>query len=590
MEISKQGIDYKNFDFEDKTSQIGGDKTTSKKVNFTDGLTKSEIETIAKKCNDSDGIITEEEFVEVCLSDDETFADVEKDETKIKEIFQGYFKSFFKLQETEPEIKVNKNNAFPESMTFGSPKVSLSNIKTGNKEGEYFSEIKMDGKTYKRTNVTKRLDGVEKYILEPDRKDGSKIIVEREPNGTQRYIIYGKDKKKYAGLELDNNCEAKSIFRYDKNGNAYEREYFNEDCIRAYEYDEKNNLVSSKDYGKNENGSYDKDRPRSMQKYKYIEGLGCVWDSRVEYEYDDNNKQSIKSTGKYDYNVEESEDGNSIGKLTVTKKVYEGNSKKDKDLITNEVKKYNDGILLSSEENEKDKKTTKFKINPNGTSTTTITEGDKKTVIEKDKKGNITSKKVTENGITRTTTYKDGEEKKTTTDNFNTEGFSDNVQSALLEINTDELPDEVKETISAVSLAMLDGEENTENAKTEQGETKDDITSHEYKTETTTEGGKKITYTYGTLEFSDKSPIETYKCTEVYEGKKPEGVRNLYEAITYKNGNIEFVFDTLKEEETENSKRIIINKENETIIYYTTNKDGEEKKVIYDFNGKKLEN
>ena len=419
------GIKFNDFNFTKNTQQIGGNDAKTEKVDYSDGLTQAELKRLDKN---NDGTVTENEFVEVCLEDEEETSNIKsKSESELKTLFKKYFQAFSESapasnassgdtekEEVEVSVKLKKDSTLPESLTFG-PSISITGIKTGNKQGEYFSEMTMDGKTYKKTKSSKNHSGIETYTMEPEPKDGSKIVVEKYADGTQYYRVYNTSKKAISELHLDKDGKEKSIFRY-KDGYAYEREYLDgSNRVRRYERDEKHKLTSSKDYKKDSNGKIDENKPLSMQTYEYLDEIGAQWKTRVIYEYDENGNQKVKETHVYDYDQKKDENGELTGEMITTRKVYNGDSTSDDDLILQEILKYLEGLITESESVDKDKKTTKVKYNSNGSTTTTITEGEKVTVIEKDPKGEMTSKSVTENGKTTVTTYENGEEKETST-------------------------------------------------------------------------------------------------------------------------------------------------------------------------------
>lgn len=434
----KNGVNYGDYNFANGNSQIGGNDTKANKVNFSDDLTKKESQKTNAQFEKGNRASSENELVEVCLEDDtETSGTKGQEENKSKNVSQKQASSTSqsdststkKSEETSskvsastsaevggkddvnPSVKTQSGTSLPESLSFG-PNISISDIKSGSKQGEFYNEMKMDGKTYKRTEVTKNSSGTEFYTLKPEPNDGSRIVVEKQADGTQYFCVYGTNRSPKSKLQLDQGGNARSIFRYE-NGLAYEREYFETGLVRRYERDENGNLVSSKDYQKKDDGTIDLKRPLSSQEYIDVGDIGKQWSNRVIYEYDEDGNQKIKETHKYDYDLEKDENGDYTGKLTISRQVFEGDSTDINDLIAQYIEEFMEGILQSTEEIDKDKKSTKVVYNSDGSTTTTITEGDKVTVIEKDDKGEIISETITENGETRTIDHtKDKEEDK----------------------------------------------------------------------------------------------------------------------------------------------------------------------------------
>ncbi len=588
-----EGINFNSYNFSDKYEQIGGEKAENvDKINYSDGLTKKELKNIDEKYGNKDGNVSEDEFVEACLEDDTEVSDINsKSKSKLKELFQKYLSAFTTQsevqarQEKAPVIKLKSDTNLPKSLQFGTPKVSISDIKTGDKEGSWYSKMTMDGKTYTATDISKNHNGCEKYVMTPEPKDGSKIVIEKNADGTQTYTVYGTDKKAFSQLELDKEGKAKSIFRY-KSGRAYEREYYNNNVLRRYERDENGELIASKDYEKKSDGTIDVDKPTSSQTYVELEEVGKKWATRKIYEYDENGKQSVKENYAYDYKQEKDENGELTGKLTRTKNIYEGDTQDDNKLISSQYLELMEGILTNKEENEpKNKKTTKTKINSDGSSTITITEGDKKTVIEKDKYGKIQSKKVTENGTTKTTTYEDGKEKETVEDDLDKEGYPDTIQGVLSKLKTDKLPKDVADVISLVSEKMQDGTEITKDAETQERKKEEGEKANEYKSGTTNESGSKVTYTSGKQEFADRT--NTY--IEVYEGNDTDGQQlQGCGLVEYENGEFEIHYDTFKDGKVDTGRGVVINEKDKTITLYITDKDGEVKETTYKFDGTKI--
>ena len=413
--MANDGIKINDFNYDNKYTQIGGEDAKTDKINYSDGLTKSEAQRINEKYGKNDGTITEDQFIEACLNDDEETSGIKtKDKSEIKNVFQKYLTSYTndsnktsssssKKDEVKPSVELQSGSNLPSSLKFG-PSISISNIKSGDKEGEFYNSMEMDGKTYKKSKVDKNHSGAETYVLIPEPEDGSKIVIEKHANGTQHFAVYGTDKKAKSQLELDKEGKAKSIFRFDeKTGLAYEREYLDgSNILRKYERDENNKLISSTDYIKKDDGTIDENRPYSKQTYTDVEDVGKKWASRVIFEYDDDGKQSVKETHKYNWEQEKNEDGELTGKLTKTEEVYQGDSTDEKDLISKLVTELTEGVISLTIETDKNKKITEVKYNSDGSTTTTITEGDKKTVIEKDKDGKVITETITENGITKT--------------------------------------------------------------------------------------------------------------------------------------------------------------------------------------------
>lgn len=366
-------------------AQLGSDTSASSKSDLTDGLSKSELEKIDK---DKDGIITEEEFKKAYKGKDaqkywDTYTSFYKassktaangtttltqtlpDGTKVQSTFDKsgnvtgyknvknnkdksvtttiYDKDGNKTAVTTvlPDGSSTKYNCKSKGYTHTAAdgtSVStdssgkVTSVKTGSGsldasvayKGNDVKSVKIGDKTY--TNVTSK-DG---NFTVKDAKGNIVLTLTTKKNGEVSVAKY-KNGKRTENLNLNSDKEPKSIFEYDKNGNATKRTYCNTGKYRTYERDSSGNIKTSTDYNKD-------GVKTSSQTYettngsKYFENNSdALWSTRTYYDKD--GKVSKYETYSYKKN-----DDKTVTKTTST---YADKAKKNlKSTTTTELNSY----------------------------------------------------------------------------------------------------------------------------------------------------------------------------------------------------------------------------------------------------------
>ena len=349
-----------------------GSSTKSDKTDYTDGLSKAELE---KMDTNKDGIITEEEFKKAYKGKDadkywstytsfykastktaangtSTVTQTLPNGTKVQSTFDkagnltGYKnvktnkdKSVTTTTYDKTGAKTTVTTVLPDGSstkynckTKGYVHTSadgtsvatnssgkITSVKTGNGSinaavtynGSKVKSVKIGDKTY--TNVTTK-DG---NFTVKDAKGNVILTLTTKKNGEVSVAKY-KNGKRTENLNLNSDKEPKSIFSYDKNGYATKRTYCNTGRYRTYERDSSGKIQTSTDYDKT-------GQKLSSQTYettdgsKYFENNSdALWSTRTYY--DKNGKVSKYETYTYKKNSDKS--------VTKTTKTYADKAKK----------------------------------------------------------------------------------------------------------------------------------------------------------------------------------------------------------------------------------------------------------------------